>query len=811
MKNYIASVAAACLFFCAVNTALCQSVIKGDITDKAGKPLAYANVLLLNGTDSSLVKGTVAGENGSYQLSEVIPGSYLLTVRMMGYSAYYFSQVKVVDARLPLELATAVLEEDVDQLQTVVVEGQKPLFEQQIDKLVVNVQSSISSQGGSVLEVLEKSPGLSVNRQNGSLSMNGKDGVLVMINGKTSRLPMASLVQMLSGLSAANVEKIELITSPPAKYDAEGDAGLINIVLREHEDAGTSGTLSLTGGWGHAEKTGAGFGINHRTKKLNVYGDYSFLRNHTSAVFDNYRIVSKDGAVTETSAISHRDPIITNHNARFGLDYSLGKKTIVGAVLSGYSNKWVMNAQNNIQISKNQHPHEVIDMSTAEVNHWTHAMANFNVAHQLSADQAISFDADYLYYHDTNPSDYLNLYRGESGLTVDQRSVRARKETPIRIWVAKMDYSAKLSESIKVEAGIKSAISRFTNDVSIDELEQENWITDPQFSNIHQLQEDIGAAYSTVTAQLTPTLDLVGGLRYEYTNTSLNSRTEKGLVDREYGKLFPNLSLAKKLNEHNKLNISYSRRITRPTFNDMAPFIIFMDPYTFFSGNASIQPAITDAFKFDYVFREFLLSLQYSYDDNAIARYQPSVDEETNIQVFTAQNLNYKKTASLTLSVPVSPFKFWEIQNNLMLFQQGLSAVYKNKEVEAKMISYRINSSHNIRLPYNFAIELTGFYQSPTLFGVAMFNAYGAVNAGIQKKLGQDRGVLSLSISDIFWTNVWSGKTDRAEENLVGNFNYYFEPRDIRLTYSLNFGNKVLKNVRKRKVGSEEERSRVTN
>jgi outer membrane receptor protein involved in Fe transport len=811
MKIFTAAALAVCSYFCLATAALGQSAISGSVTDGSDTPAAFTNVLLLNATDSALVKGTVADAKGRYQLNQVLPGTYLLSLRQMGYQTSYSAPFTVGGAGGVVNAGISVLAEATEQLEALVVEAQKPLFEQQMDKLVINVQSSLTSQGSSVLEVLEKSPGLSVNRQNGSLSMNGKEGVLVLINGKATRLPMSALVQMLSGMNASNVQQIELITAPPASYDAEGDAGLINILLKEHEDAGTSGTFSLTAGWGHAEKSGASLSLNHRTKKLNVYGDYSFFRNHTMAILDNYRIVEKGGAVTETYAESLRNPVIVNHSTRLGVDYNLGKRTILGAVVSGYSNKWTMDAQNSIRISSNQHGAELIDMSIEEVNHWTHAMANFNIVHKLSNHQTLSADLDYLYYHDNNPSDYELVHAGAGGQPADNTLIEARKKTPIRVWVAKLDYSLQLGNHVKVEAGLKSALSRFTNEVGISRYDQQQWIDDPEFTNVYQLREDVGAAYSSVTAQLVPGLDLAAGLRYEFTNTSLNSRTEKGIVDREWGNFFPSLSLAKKFGEHHKANISYSRRITRPTFNDMAPFIIFMDPYTFFSGNAAIQPALTDALKFDYSFRDYLLSLQYSYDDNAIAGFQPSVDEDTNTQTFASQNLNFKKTLALTLAVPVAPFKFWEIQNNLMLYHQGLSANYKEKEVRAEMISYRINTTHNIKLPRHFSFELSGFYQSPTLFGIAIFNAYGAVNAGIQKKLGQHNGILTLSISDIFWTSTWGGSMSIPEENLVGDFKYYFEPRDIRLTYTLNFGNEKLTYARKRSVGSEEERSRVSN
>lgn len=368
-----------------------------------------------------------------------------------------------------------------------------------------------------------------------------------------------------------------------------------------------------------------------------------------------------------------------------------------------------------------------------------------------------------------------------------------------------------MGEKVNLEAGVKTAISRFTNDVSVQNRTKGPWITDPELTSIYELQEDIGAAYAAFQARLSPDLDLNGGLRYEYTRSKLDSHDQKGLVDRKYGSLFPNISLAGKINEHQKVNVSYSRRITRPTFNDMAPFVIFVDPYTFFSGNAAVQPAFTNTLKLDYGYKSYLLSLQYSRDNNAIGRFQPEVDPETNIQLFVARNLKYIETYSLNLSLPFSIGRFWEMQYNIMAFQQSMATEYKGQEVQLNQLSLRLNSTHNFRLPRNYGIEISGMYQSPTMFGVYVFKPLGFVNAGVQKRLRNDKGILTLSFNDIFWTTTWRAKADLPEENLNIDFSYFFEPRVLNLTYSRNFGNRSLKSLRKRNVGAEEERSRVTN
>lgn len=794
-----------------VQTAQSQTTINGKLSDSAGNPIPFANVLLSNAADSVLIKGAVSAEDGHYQLTGIDAGDYLLSLSMIGYQVKYKSPIKILSGDKLLQLGTDILEEDIQQLGEVVVEARKPLFEQQMDKLVINVQSSITSVGSSVLEVLERAPGIAVNRQNGGLSMNGKAGVQVMINGKMNRLPLSAIVQMLSGMNAANIEKIELISSPPAKYEAEGDAGIINIILKENEDIGMNGNFSLTAGYGDAEKSGASLNMNQRNKKVNVYGDYSFMRNHTTSMMGINRFVEYRGEVTATNSISYRDPVILNHTGRLGVDYTLGKNTLLGVAFSGYSNQWIMDAFNKVSLSKAGRGTDLIEMTLDELNHWSNLSGNFNISHQMNEAQQLSFDLDYLYFNNDNPSNYLNQYKETESQDQLSEEVAVRKNTPIKIWVAKLDYTYAIGEKVNLEAGVKTAISHFTNDVSVQNRTKGPWITDSELTNIYELREDIGAAYAAFQASLSPDLDLNGGLRYEYTRSKLDSRDQKGLVDRKYGRLFPNISLAGKINEHQKVNVSYSRRITRPTFNDMAPFVIFVDPYTFFSGNAAVQPAFTNMLKLDYGYKSYLLSLQYSRDNNAIGRFQPEVDPETNIQLFIARNLKYIETYSLNLSLPFSIGRFWEMQYNIMGFQQSMATEYKGKEVQMNQLSLRLNSTHNFRLPRNYGIEISGMYQSPTMFGVYVFKPLGFVNAGVQKRLRNDKGILTLSFNDIFWTTTWRAKADLREENLNIDFSYFFEPRVLNLTYSRNFGNKSLKSLRKRNVGAEEERSRVTN
>jgi outer membrane receptor protein involved in Fe transport len=790
-------------------SSLAQSSIRGKVVTQQGNALAYANVLLLNSTDSSLVKGSVCSDAGAFVLDQLVPGQYLLMASMMGYAKVYTPTFQLKAAAEEMPMPSLVLAESVEQLQEVVVAAQRPLFEQQLDRMVVNVQSSIFSSGSTALDVLERSPGISVNRQSSEISLVGKQGVIIMINGKISRLPPDAVLQLLSGMMANNIEKIELITTPPASFDAEGNAGIINIVLRTDSEWGTNGSYTLSLGWGWYEKPSASINLNRRTQRLNLFGDYALAYDHLMQRFEVFRSFQQPLGMSHINTISNREAVRITHNARLGLDYQLSPKTIVGGIVSGFSNRWDMDAHNTTSLLEPGQPEASIWMYNKEVNHWLHWMGNLSLRHNFNDTRQLSLDLDYLYYHDDNPHAYdIRQENMEEGTVPEQ--IRISKLTPIRLGVIKLDYVHSLSWG-KLEAGLKGTLSGLDNTVAVDNYELGNWLPDGDLSQQVHMREDIGAAYLNYQHEFSSAIKLQTGLRWEYTYTHLSSPEEPDLVLRRYGKFFPSVFLSKNFSEHTSLQLSYSRRITRPTYSDLAPFVIFMDPFTFLSGNTNLKAAFTDALQLGYQLKgNFMISAQYSQQQDAISGFQARLDPETNRQYATAENIDQINTFSLTLSLPLDVTPWWRMQYTLMGIRQRTQTLFQGADVDINVTTGRINSTQNFTLPKGFSAELGFLYQTPGLFGIATFKSVANLSAGVQKKLENERGTFRLGIDDIFWTMRYRIRVNQPELNLYSNANLIFEPRVLRLTYSRNFGNKNVK-AAKRTTGSEEERNRVGN
>ncbi len=789
-----------------------QANIYGVITDDEQQPVAFANVLLLSSADSSLIKGAVTNEAGTYQIENVIAGSYLLSASMISYGTVYSQSTIVVGNGVDrIDAPVLMLGDGAAMLDEVEVKARKPLFEQKIDRMVVNVANSITSAGGTALDILERAPGVNVNRQTNAISMSGKNGVLVMINGKENRMPLSALVQMLGGMNSDNIEKIELITTPPASFDAEGDAGIINIILKKNIDEGFNGSISLNVGYARKEKTSNSISFNYRKDKINWYGDYAFLRENSLQLFTNDRRVVQNGNTIDINSDSNRDPYQYNHNVRLGLDWELSSKTILGILASGYNNKWTMDAVNDVSTFENGEPTAYLEVINDEINHWKHLMGNVNLQHNFSKNEQLSVNLDYLYFHDNNPTNYLNRsFDIDDGSILSEEQVRSGKITPLNFRVGKADYKKTLNDKVKMEAGIKGALNRFDNEVNVDYLINDSWIPDAELTQTYDLEEDILAAYTSWSFKLSEKTSLQTGLRFEHTRSLLNSLEQPRIVDRKYGEWFPTVYIGHDINDNNRIQIAYNRRISRPTFRDLAPFVIFIDPSTFYTGNAAIQPSFTNAVKLDYRWKTILTSIEYNNNQSFIARYQPIVDLEENRQLVTAVNLDQVQSVVLSLTLPWEPTTWWNIQNSFTGFWTEIDSKYDGEQVKQERKTWTANSAHNFTLPKDFTMEVSFRYSSPRIFGISTTNALWSMNVGVQKKFAKEWGTLRAGIRDVFNTSsTFKSTAFLPDLGIDIHRSYQFSWRRFDLTYSRNFGNKKIKGARNRQTGSEDERRRV--
>ncbi len=796
-----------------VQQVLSQSIIYGVVQNEHGRHLQYANVLLLKSSDSSLVMGMISDESGKYIFKNITNGKYLVTASFTGMIQVYTQMFEISSGKTEISPPILYLKDADIQLMKVALAVKKPMFEQKIDRMVINVKNSITNAGGTALDVLEKSPGVTVNRQNNTIAVNGKNGVVVMLNGKISYMPMDALVQLLAGISAGNIDKIELITTPPAKYDAEGNAGYINVVLINNPDAGFNGSYFLTAGYGKKPLGGAGVNFNYRRARINVYGNYGFNYEHVIQKASGLTQISRAANVIANTSFSNRDAMRQVHNARIGIDFQLDTATVIGALLSGYNNRWSMIADNGATIAINNLVDTIIKTVDNEINHWQNLMANLNFQHTFKPGKVIYFDANYIYYKDNNPNTYLNAYYDKIKQLLYQEDLRSGKVTPINFRVFSTDYTTPLGKKVTMEAGGKVSFSKFTNDVSVDNLKQNVWVRDPDLSANYLLKENIGSAYTSFTMNVNSKTTMKAGIRFEYTSSNLGTSQKSNIVNRKYGELFPTFYISQKLNDDNSINFSYSRRITRPTFNDLAPFTIFFDPKTFFTGNPALQPAIANALQASYIFKNYIFSLSYTYEKNTIESFQTQrIDTLTNLLYLSALNFKYEQFLTTSFSLPFNVNKWWSMQNNINIDWREVNTTYNGSPVKLQLFDYNINTTQRFVLPKDFSIELTALYSSPSYFGTAKLKPLYQLDFGLQKKFSNKNDILRFAASDMFNSGTNYRFVDKLPIRgtiLRGSLN--FGMIAYKLTYTHNFGNKALKDKRDRSTGAEDELRRVHN
>ncbi|MGB5264542.1 MAG: outer membrane beta-barrel family protein [Lutimonas sp.] len=783
--------------------------IKGKVIDSSTKEtIAFATVVIYDKNRKS-IGGVISGDQGDFEIENIPAGKYSVEVQFIGYDNY-IRELEVKTGAAEMDLGTIAITNIGQSLEEVTIKADKPLFVQKVDRTIINVQSSILAAGSTALEVLERSPGVLVNRQSNSISLVGKQGLMVMINGKISYMPQASIVQMLEGMSSDNIESIELITTPPANLDAEGNAGFINIVLKKQQDIGVNGSYSLSAGVGNGTTTQDNINFNYRKNKLNLFGNYSFLRRNQKQVFKLGReSMDEFGNSRDLSTTSYRDPIQRNHSLRFGLDYELTEKTIVGVIVDAYDQKWTMDALSESLETENSEPFSYVELDIQERNQWSHIGGNFNFKHNFKEQEYFNMDIDYLYFYNENPTDYINdFYDGQENFLY-QELTKSDKTTPINTLVTNADYSNQFTDRFKLESGVKASFSAFENDIVVSNFEGNDFVEDPILTNRSDLSENIYAVYTSVDYKLSDKTSAKVGLRFEQTDTELRSDTEGLVVDRNYGELFPSVFVSHSVNDSLSFNASYSRRISRPTFNDMAPFVIFFDPNTFFSGNPGVQPSIANGFNFGSNYKSFLLSAQYTIEEGTIARFQQVYDEVNDRLIFVSGNIDETKTFSVTLGLPVKLTKWWKTQNTFIYIHTQVQNTIEAVTYKFEQNTFNINSTQSFKFSETVSSELNISYNGPSIFGAIKAESRFFMNFGIQKKFSEKWGTLRFNVNDIFDSLKFQGTQELPEEMIKTWADIDFSNRTFVLTYTRNFGNNKVKSARQRDTGAEEVRNRV--
>jgi len=788
-----------------------HSSISGKVQDAGGKPVEYANVLLLRANDSSLVKGMLSDAAGAYRFEGLAAGSYTVSANMLGYGKAVSKVLTLAGGSVAVSAETLVLRPAAQNLKEVVVQGQRPFIEQQLDKTVMNVDNSIVAAGNTALEVLEKAPGVTVD-QNDNISMRGRQGVIVLIDGKPVPMSGAELASMLRGMSANAVEKIELITNPSAKYDAGGNAGVIDIKLKRDKSQGTNGTLSSSFGQGRYAKSNQGLQLNHRAPKLNLFGNYNYVYRKDFNHLDLYREFFKDNVFT--GAYDQQNPFsfsLNNHSARLGADYYLSPRTTIGMSAGGFSSDVNRTNTNRSLVLDAQRRPESSFLTDAVVGHARSNMAlNLNLKHTLdSLGRELTADLDYITYRNTDRQDFTtNYYNLQQEQTRSPYLLYGALDGDLTIKAAKADYSQPWKAvGGSLEAGLKSSLVSADNNLAFYDRSKGGNELDRGKSNHFLYEENINAAYLNA-AHKGEKMSLQLGLRLENTRANGKQLTDGQTFERDYTQLFPSAFAGYNLSKAHNLGLSLSRRINRPSYNQLNPFKNFLDPSTYAAGNPYLKPELSYAFEASHTFKQrFITKLGYSRTTDVILQVLAPDTTQEKLVAQTFQNLGRLDYYSLTLTLPFSIGNWFNSNNNATFYYGLYSGKLAQTELHKGRPTFNLNSNNTFTFSHGWSAELTAVYRGSEVYGFLEINPIWFASGGVQKQFWDKKASVKLNVSDAFFTNKVRGKTA-----LTGYTENFYQRRDTRvatLSFTYRFGRAQAAPSRRRSGSAEEEKSRA--
>lgn len=785
-----------------------EASVKGFVIDENKNPLTAVSVSLFNSNDSSLVKMALTKENGSYLFQNIPDGLYFTTFSNTGYEKLSSSSF-MLNNLLKYCCDTAIMIAAKKQLAEVVVAIKKPFIEAKMDKIILNVESSPVAAGATVFEVLEKSPGV-YSDKDGNLSMQGKSGVQVMIDGRPTYMSKTDLTNLLKNMQANDVQSIELVTNPSAKYDASGNAGIINIKTKKNKNFGTNG--SITAGIGYAKdlKANGSIGLNHRTEKMNIFGNYNYGYNPNGRNLDIERDITKSATTTHFSQSGYQGNESNNQSLKLGIDYNINKNNILGVLFSGYYNIENQHSTNTTLMSQQK---GITDSSLNADNQFKLEFQNYsyNLNYKAKLDskgQELSADVDYAQYHSDVNSMYRNYYfdkaKNELKIPFLAKNISG---SVINIQSAKVDYINPLTSGFKLEAGTKATFINSDNDLKFASKNGNEWQNDPAKSNRFKYDENVIAAYVNTKKEWTAT-SLQIGVRAEYSNTKGNSINENKIIKRDYLDIFPSIAVNQKLSADQNLGISYSKRIQRPDYESLNPFVYLIDDYTYQKGNPFLNPQYTHSFQMTYLYKSTYFVQAGYVSINDVISEAILADTAQKALYQTTKNIDHQKMYRLTLSAPVQITNWWKTNNNI----NGMEMSFKSPNLEGQKLNASqffviLNSSHNFKINKTIMAELSGKYTSPLVYGTLQLKSEYSVDAGISTSVLNKKGNLKFGATDIFNT-----KLQRVSSVYPG-VNYVVrqknETRVFRLTFNYNFGNSKVKEARNKTTGLEDEQSRL--
>lgn len=770
---------------------------------------AAATISLLKAGDSALVK-TVAA-TGDYQFTQVTPGSYLLKATATGFKPLYSQPIAANNDAV--QVPVLVFLPGTQQLTGVTVVAKKPLVEFKADRTIVNVEANAANAGSNALEVLEKAPGVTVDKD-GNISLKGKEGVQVMIDGRPNYLSAADLANLLRNMPAGQMETVEVMTNPPAKYEAAGNAGIINIKLKKIKQYGFSGNFSSTYTQGIRSRFNEALNLNYRKGKLNVFANLGYnvnQQNQEIGIVRRFRDKQTQDLLSIFDQASYLRIKRTAMDVKLGMDYSLTKQTTVGLLFSGFNNREQVVNTNDTYLKAKDGTVNTLTTAISEIrNRWLNISVNANLRHRFdSTGREITADIDYSSYNMKSRQQLSNNYFDAAHLKMAPGdTLLGNIPSNVNIFSVKTDYTQKLRGTARLDAGLKASFVKTVNDARYDSLINNVQVTDKGRTNYFIYEEQIQAAYASVNKPLGKKWETQVGLRLENTFVQGLQRITGERFNRQYAQLFPTVYISYKLNEANSFVVNYGRRIERPNYADLNPFYFFLDKYTYQVGNPQLQPQFAHNIELSHSYKgKINTTIDYSKTTDILQQVFEQ-DEAKQESYIKKVNMASRQQLGLSVNAAITPAKWLAINVYANINYKQFKGIINTVPVELDNTSAMGNISTQINFGKGWKGSVDGFYRTRGLDGVFIISPIWAANAGLTKTLLKNKATLRIAMRDIFWSQRFTGTVDYA--NMDSQFRQVRDSRQVSIGFTYRFGKGKTAAPRRKTGSADEEKGRVS-
>lgn len=774
-------------------------------------PAEAITINLINALDSSLVKAEITDKEGKFVFINIADGRYHLVASAMGYQT--LKTEAIILSGTDIEVKDLELITTSKRLNDVVVTARKPYIEMKADKMVVNVDASPTNAGNTALEVLEKAPGVTVDRD-GNISLKGKQGVQVMIDGRPSYMSGTDLANYLRGMSASQLEQVEIMTNPPAKYDAAGNSGIINIKTKKSKTIGWNGSVNGSYGQGVYPKANTGFNLNYRNRKFNLFGSGNYAYRAGFQEFSVNRYVYE--ANSSDLAFSFKQKTFMpdtrkSMNGKVGIDYDFSKKTFASFTVDAFNVKMKYDARSENQILSKSGALQTINYGRTHMTpNVSKLTSNINVTHKLdTAGTELVFNADYIRYNDKHSQQFYNSFFDHTGTALSKPdSIKGYLPTGFHVYAAKIDFAKPFANKSKLEIGAKASYVISDNDIRFDSTINGILVPDVKRSNHFIYKENVYAGYITYNTPITKKLSVQAGLRYEVTDGRGKSVTRNTSFNNRYGQVFPTVYFSYAASDHNNFNLNYGRRITRPQYRDLNPFIFIIDQYTSQQGNPYLQPQFSHNIELSHSYKNTVTSTLHYTQVNDVINEIIEPTAGTQEVALIKKNISQLKQFGLAVNVYKPVNKWLTVISNNAVFHNNYSGKVGSSDVDVSAFSANFYAALQFKLQKGWEAEINGWFNTRSIEGTALNNSMGMFSVGASKSLWENKGKIGLSINDPFALLKYSGTTKLA--SIDATINSRWDNRTITLSFSYRFGKMF--NTKKRSAGSAtEEQSRIGN